>query len=224
MTRVLLIEDHHTFAQALRAVFELEDDLEVVAAVERAEEAGSVARAQRPDVVLVDLDLPSGSGHDAIRTVRQHHPPARFVVLTALRDRVELARAVEVGVAGLLHKSVEMPVLLDAVRQVAAGANLVPPGLAGELLAELAEVRRQGWHADAVRGSLSPREMEVLAGLAAGRSVADLAEALGISGDTVETHLKNARSKLGAGTRLEAVVEALRLGLVEPPGPLPGNG
>lgn len=224
MIRVLLVEDHLAFAQALRAVVALEDDLEVVAAVDRAADAGAVAERHAPDVAVVDLDLPSGSGVDAIRAVRARHPRTRFLVLTALRDRVELARAVEVGVAGLLHKSVEMPALLDAIRRVAAGENLLPPELVGELLGELGASRRQGRHAAAVRASLSGRETEVLTGLAAGRSVPTLAAELGISTDTVETHLKNARGKLGVGTRLEAVVEALRLGLVEPPGDLPRNG
>lgn len=224
MIRVLLVEDHLSFAQALRAVVDLETDLEVVEVATRADEAGPVAARCAPNVAVVDLDLPGGSGIDAIAAMRAASPETRFLILTALRDRLELARVVEAGVAGLLHKSIEMPVLLDAIRRVAAGENLLPPELVGELLRNLGKVRESSWQARLVRESLSARELEVLAGLAQGRSVDQLATALHISPTTVETHLKNARAKLGVSSRLEAVVEAMRLGLVDPPDGLPDDG
>lgn len=224
MIRVLLVEDHLTFAQALRAVVDLEEDLEVLDVVTRGDEAGPAASRTSPDVAVIDLDLPGGSGIDAVTAMRAASPGTHFLVLTALRDRLELARVVEVGVAGLLHKSIEMPVLLDAIRRVAAGENLLPADMVGELLRNLGKVREGSWQARLVRESLSARELEVLAGLAQGRSVADLAESLSISHTTVETHLKNARAKLGASSRLQAVVEAMRLGLVEPPIGLPDEG
>lgn len=224
MIRVMLVEDHLTFAQALHAVIDLEDDLEVVAVVTRGDEAGPAAARSSPDVAVVDLDLPGGSGTDAVSAVRAASPTTRFVILTALRDRLELARCVEVGVAALLHKSLEMPALLDALRRVAAGENLIPADLVGELLGNLGKVRESTWQARLVRESLSNREVEVLAGLAQGRSVDRIASDLYISPTTVETHLKNARAKLGVSSRLEAVVEAMRLGLVEPPDGVPGSG
>jgi len=222
--RVLLVEDHLSFAQALRAVIDLEEDLEVVGVATRGDEAGPAAARTSPDVAVLDLDLPGGSGIDAVATIRAASVGTRFLVLTALRDRLELARVVEAGVAGLLHKSIEMPVLLDAIRRVAAGENLLPAEMVGELLRNLGKVREGSWQARMVRESLSRRELEVLAGLAQGRSVGDLAESLHISPTTVETHLKNARTKLGASSRLEAVVEAMRLGLVDPPNGLPDHG
>ncbi|MCC5948159.1 MAG: response regulator transcription factor [Nitriliruptoraceae bacterium] len=224
MIRVLLVEDHLTFAQALRAVIDLEPDMEVVDVVTRGDAAGPAAARTTPDVAVLDLDLPGGSGIEAVAAMRAANPATRFLVLTALRDRLELARVVEAGVAGLLHKSIEMPVLLDAVRRVAAGENLLPAEMVGDLLSNLGRVREGNWQARLVRESLSARELEVLAGLAQGRSVSDLAAELHISPTTVETHLKNARAKLGASSRLEAVVEAMRLGLVAPPDGLPLQG
>jgi len=222
--RVLLVEDHLSFAQALRAVVDLEEDMEVVDVVTRGDEAGPAAARTAPDVAVLDLDLPGGSGIEAVSAMRAASAGTRFLVLTALRDRLELARVVEAGVAGLLHKSIEMPVLLDAVRRVASGENLLPAELVADLLGNLGKVREGSWQARLVRESLSGRELEVLAGLAQGRSVSDLAESLHISPTTVETHLKNARAKLGASSRLEAVVEAMRLGLVAPPDGLPLQG
>jgi DNA-binding NarL/FixJ family response regulator len=221
VTTVLLVEDHLALAQGLRSMLSLEPDLDVVDVVGRADAAADAARTHQPHVAIVDLDLPGGGGQEAIGAMRDVSPDTRYLVLTALRDRLELAKAVEVGVSGLLHKSADVPEVLDHVRRVAAGENLVPPELTAHLLSELREARQQGWRAEVTRASLSPRETEVLAALAQGESVAAIAERLHLSPDTVETHLRNARSKLGVSSRLEAVVEALRLGLVDPPGDLP---
>lgn len=223
-TGVVLVEDHLAFAQALQAVFDLEPDLEVLEVVDRADAAEGAAARHHPDVAVVDLDLPGGSGHDAVAAMRSASPHTRFLVLTALRDRVELGKVVETGVSGLLHKSSDVPAIIDAVRQIASGRNLLPPDLAAALLGDLREARQRGWRADVLREELTGREEEVLSALAQGLSVGDIAEQLHISPDTVETHLKNARRKLDVSSRLEAVVEALRLGLVDPPDRLPGNG
>lgn len=222
-TTVMLVEDHLSFAQALQAVFSLEPDLQVVEVVARADQAGSAAQHHLPDVAVIDLDLPGGGGGQAIRAIRQASPATRFLVLTALRDRLELARVVEAGVSGLLHKSADMPGVLDGVRRVAAGENLLPPEVTASLLGDLGAARRHHWRAEIARSTLSPRETEILAGLAQGQTTRDMAAALGIRPDTAETHLRNARSKLGVGSRLEAVVEAIRLKLVEPPHDLPGD-
>lgn len=222
--RVVLVEDHLAFAQALQAVFDLESDLEVVDVVARADAAEGVAERYRPDVAVIDLDLPGGSGHEAVVAMRRASPQTRFLALTALRDRVELGKVVEAGVSGMLHKSTDVPAIIDAVRRIAEGRNLLPPDVAASLLGDLRDARQQGWRANVTREELTGRELEVLAALTQGMSVHDIAEQLHISPDTVETHLKNARAKLGVSSRLEAVVEALRMGLVDPPDRLPGNG
>lgn len=220
---VVLVEDHLTFAQALEAVFSLEPDLRVLAVVAQADDAGVVARRLTPDVAVVDLDLPGGGGELAIRGMREASPRTRFLVLTASRDRLELARVVEAGVSGLLHKSADMPRVLEGVRRVARGDNLLPPAVVAALLGDLGAARRHQWRSEVARATLSPRETEILAGLAQGRTVQDIAHMLGISAGTAETHLRNARSKLGVSSRLHAVVEAIRLNLVDPPRELPGD-
>lgn len=217
MTTVLIVEDHAALARGLESALSLETDLEVVGVVTRADAAAAAAADHRPTVAIIDLDLPGGGGQQAIVAMRESSPGTRFLVLTALRDRLELAKAVEAGVSGLLHKSADMPQLLQHLRAVAGGRNLLDPVVTSSLLADLRESRHRGWRAEMARGALSPRETEVVAALTQGESVADIAERLAISPDTVETHVRNARNKLGVSSRLDVVIEAMRLGLVDPP-------
>lgn len=215
--RLLLVEDHASYRQAIEAVCQLEDDLVVVGHAARGDEAAEVAAACRPDVALVDLDLPGADGVAALRAIRASGQVA-CLVLTALTDDVVLGEAVEAGAAGVVHKSAEVGDLLDAVRAVASGANLLDPTLVTRWLQRLHETREGRWRSRVLSQALSPREHEVLRRLTAGQSVAVMAEDLGISVPTVETHLRNLRLKLGAESRLEAVITGLELGLVDPPG------
>lgn len=216
-TTVLIVEDHAALARGLESVLSLETDLEVVGVVTRADAAAAAAAEYRPTVAVVDLDLPGGGGQQAILAMRESSPDTRFLVLTALRDRLELAKAVEAGASGLLHKSADVPQLLQHLRAVAGGRNLLDPVVTSSLLAELRDARHRGWRAELAREALSPRETEVIAALARGESVTEIAERLTLSPDTIETHVRNARNKLGVSSRLEAVIEAMRLGLVDPP-------
>lgn len=215
--RVLLVEDHASLRQALEAVIALEDDLEVVGHVARGDLVEEAVDTSRPDVAVVDLDLPGASGIEVLEVLRDRDPPVTCLVLTALTDEPELGRAVEAGAAGVLHKSAEVPELLAAIRSVAGGANLLDPSLTSRWLRSLGRRRDDQWRARVTRDALSPREQEILVALAGGATVAAIAATLGIAADTVETHIRNLRGKLGASSRLEAVVIGLRLGLVEPP-------
>lgn len=219
--RLLLLEDHASFRQALETVIELEPDLEIVAQADRGDVAAELAATVRPHVAIVDLDLPGMSGVDSMREIRRSSPGTRCLVLTALRDAVELGRAIEAGAAALVHKSVDMALLLGAIRDVAAGATLLVPESTSRFLGALSASRADEWQAELYRRSLTARELEVLAHLADGRTNRTIAAALGISPDTVQTHVRNLLGKLDVASRLEAVVLALRLGLVAPPGARP---
>lgn len=221
-TRILLVEDHAAFRQAIEAVCGLEPDLHVVGHAGRGDEAASVARASLPDVALVDLDLPGGAGADVVRELRGDLG-LPCLVLTGLTDDVALGEAVEAGAAAVLHKSTEISELLAAVRTVAGGGTLLDPTLVSRWLQHLRDRRDDLWRSRVTADALSPREREVLERLAAGEAVAAMATSMGISEQTVETHLRNLRGKLGADSRLEAVLTALRLGLVPPPD-YPGSG
>lgn len=217
MIRVLLVDDHASFRQALEGMISLEADLEVVGHVGRGDLAGKAAEAQRPDVAVVDLDLPGAGGVDAMADIRDASPGTRCVVLTALVEPVELGRAVEGGAAAVLHKSVQMAQVFDVIRAVASGKTMLDPERTVAWLRALHGHRETRWQARAAEALLSPREQEVLELLAQGLGTRAIAQQLFISEGTAQTHVRNLRVKLGAGTRLEAVAEALRLGLLKPP-------
>jgi DNA-binding NarL/FixJ family response regulator len=213
---ILLVEDHLTLRQALHAVFAIEDDLELVAETAEVIEAIRLA-ALRPSVAIIDLGLPEGSGVDAIEQIRVASPSTRCIVLTALADDAELGRAIQAGAAAILHKSVDISVLLDAIRSVASGATLLAPEDTARRLQALDRARQQRWETAAVQATLTTREQQVLELLATGADGRQIARALAISPQTSETHIRNLMGKLDARSRLEAVAKALRLGLVRAP-------
>jgi DNA-binding NarL/FixJ family response regulator len=218
MIRLLLVEDHVSFAQALTALISLQKDLSVVAVLDRGDGAVEQLRATPADVAIVDLDLPGMPGVDTVAAVREGFPQVGCVVLTALTDPVELGRAVEAGASAVLHKSVPIDDVLAAARSVAAGRNLLEPSTTSTWLRALANHRERTWRARVTADSLSPRERDVLRLLAEGQDTDAIARALGVTPATAQTHLRNLRGKLGVHSRLEAVVEGLRLGLVNGPG------
>lgn len=217
MIRVLLVEDHASYRQALDTVMQVEGDLEVVAQVERADGAADAASSAHPDVAIVDLDLPGGSGVDAVEAIRDHCPAVACVVLSALTDDVSFGRAIEAGASAALHKSVDIQELLAVIRKVASGSTVLAADETSRRLRALAAARDQAWHARVLDESITAREREVLQLLADGLDNRAIATRLGISPQTVRTHIGNLLAKLAVSSRLEAVVKAVRLGLVEPP-------
>jgi DNA-binding NarL/FixJ family response regulator len=220
--RILFVEDHASFRQALETVLSGEPDLELVAQTSDGAEAVELAARSGADVAIVDLDVPGRSGVEVTLDLRDGAPDVRVLVLTALRDEVELGRVVEAGASAVLHKSVEIETLLGAVRRVAGGASLLEPAQTSRWLEALARHRDGAWRSDLLRSSLSPRELEVLGLLAEGLGNAEVGDLLGISPETVQTHVRNLMGKLDVRNRLEAVTLGIRLGLVPPPGdPVP---
>lgn len=217
MTTLLLVEDHASFREALQAVIAMEDDLAVVAQVDRGEQAGTAAAEHNPDVAVVDLDLPGADGIAAVHAIRRSSPGTACLVLTALRDEVELGRAVQAGAAAVLHKAVEIDELLAAIRRVASGATLLSPADTSRWLQAAVAARDRWWLGELLDRTLSPREKEVLELLAQGGTSQGIAADLQISVETVQTHVRNVLAKLDVGSRLEAVAKAIRLGLVDPP-------
>ena len=214
MIKVMLVEDHTSYAQALTAVMALETDFVVVGHATGADEAADLAARAEPDVAVVDLDLPAASGVDVLNDLRAQARAPACVVLTALTDRAELGRAVEAGAAAVLHKSADMTDLLDVLRRVAAGGTELAAEQTSEWLRALAAERERTWRARTMRDALTAREAEILQLLSDGRSSRAIAQTLFISPETVQTHVRNLLGKLGVGSRLEAVTLALRLGLV----------
>lgn len=216
MTKVLLVEDHASFREALATVMDIEDDLEAVGEVERADEAAPAAERLRPDVALVDLDLPGG-GILALDELRRRCPATACIVLSALSDDMVLGQAIEAGASAVLHKSVAIPELLRVIRVVAGGQTVLPAEPTSRALRALAAHRDRDWHARILAETITQREHEVLQHLAEGGDNLSIGRRLGISPQTVQTHIRNILAKLAVGSRLEAVAKALRYGLIDPP-------
>ncbi len=210
--RVLLVEDHSSFRQATASVFEREPGFEVVG------QAGSLAEARRllegVDVAVVDLGLPDGYGGEIIKELREKNPQAQTLVLSATLDRAEMARAVEAGAAGFLHKSAGMVEVMEAIRRLRAGETLLPVEEVVELLRFAGSRREHEHEARLAIAQLTPREKEVLQALAEGLDGKEIAERLRISDKTERNHMASILAKLGVHSRLQALVFALRHNVV----------
>lgn len=214
---VLLVEDHASFRQALEVVLLGERELRVVGQVSHAAEAGKAAARIRPQLALIDLDLPDGSGVQAINDIHAASPETACLVLSALTDDVEFGRAIEAGAAAVLHKSIDIAELLRALRAVAGGAVVLPRLDTSRRLRALAAARNQEWEAKILRERLTAREHEILDRLTRGQGHHEIAAQLFISPETAQTHIRNLLGKLGVNSRLEAVVKGLQLRLVDSP-------
>jgi DNA-binding NarL/FixJ family response regulator len=213
MTRVLIIEDHASLREPLRFMFEREPEFEVVGEAESLSEARKILGGI--DVAIVDLALPDGDGTDLIPELRATSPRAVVLVLTASVDQEEYARAIEAGAAGVLHKSARIKEVIGAVRRLMSGEALLSPNQIAELLS-LARRQREQTHAPqrpAVQ--LTRREQDILQALAEGLNDKEIADRLHITAGTARNHTVNVLGKLNAHSRLQALVFAVRQGLVE---------
>ncbi|HZH19397.1 MAG TPA: response regulator transcription factor [Geodermatophilus sp.] len=191
MIRVLIAEDQSMVRGALRALLELEEDLTVVAEVGRGDEVVDAAREHRPDVALLDIEMPGCDGIEAARALAGAVPDCRAVVLTTFGRPGFLRRAMEVGAAGFLVKDAPVAELARAIRAVVAGERVIDRDLAAAALALGAT-------------PLSAREADVLREAADGATVADISRRLFLSEGTVRNYLSSAIGKTGARTRVEA--------------------
>ncbi len=216
MQRVLLVEDHTSFRQALALLFEAEPGFEVAGQAGTLKEARRVvSRAKRrPTLGIIDLNLPDGDGSELIGELREQNPEFAALVLTASLDKAEHARAVEAGAAGVLHKSADVDEILDAARRLAAGEPLMSPQEVSRMIRLAARSREEEQALRENAARLTPREREVLQALAEGLSNREIAERLHMSVDTERTHMVNILNKLGAHSRLQALVLAARAGVV----------
>ena len=211
--RILLVEDHASFRQAIASMFEREPEFVVVG------QAGTLSEARKMlygvDVAVVDLTLPDGYGGELIKELRAYNPQAQVLVLSASLDRAEIARAVEAGAAGILHKTVEMHEVVEAVQRLRAGETLLPMEDVVELLRFASSQRDQEYKAHQAITQLTNREKEVLQVLAEGLDSKEIAERLHISSKTEANHMSSILNKLGLHSRLQALVFALRYGVIE---------
>ena len=210
LIRVALCDDHAVVRSGLRRIVDDEPDLEVVGEAGTAEEAVVVARAERPDVFVMDLGLPGTSGIDATRRIAEASPATAILVLTVHDDIAYLRKAFDAGARGYLVKDAADVELVLAIRQVAAGEEYVHPRLGAALLSP-----STAGHLVGPGGELSERELEVLRLVALGNTNAEIATELYVSVRTVETHRAHVQQKLGIKARAELVRYARENGLLD---------
>ena len=207
-TRVLIVEDHQVVADGLSALINDQEDMTVVGTAGSVSDSISRATELMPDIVLMDFRLGDGTGADAGTAIRQVRPETKLIFLT--REDSDTARfaALEAGASAFIHKSRAAQEVVEAIRTVAGGGSLFTP----RSIATLLNKRRE---AESQLERLTRREKEVLRLMAEGTSSRDIAAKLGISYTTVRTHIRSLGSKLGVHSKLEAIVKARELALVE---------
>jgi DNA-binding NarL/FixJ family response regulator len=201
--RILAVDDHALLRDGIARLIGNQSDMELVAEASNGREAIELFRQHRPDVTLMDLQMPEMSGIEAMNAIRAEFPESRIIMLTTYAGDVQVFRALKAGARGYLLKGLLRKVLLDTIRAVHAGQKRLPP----EIAAEIAE--------HATDDSLTPREIDVLRLVAGGNPNKEIAARLSITEETVKGHMKNILGKLGANDRTHAVTLGLKRGFID---------
>ena len=201
--RILAVDDHALLRDGIGALIAPEPDLKLVGACSNGREALELFRELRPDVTLMDLQMPEMGGLDATIAIRGEFPDARIIVLTSYAGDVQVVRALKAGASGYLLKNLVHKELLDTIRSVHTGRKALSPEVSFDLATH------------ATDDPLTPAEIEVLRLVAAGNSNKRIADTLGITEDTVKGRLRNILSKLGASDRTHATTIGLKRGIIQ---------
>lgn len=198
---VLIVDDHPIFRDGVSMLVDKQSDMKVVGEASNGQEAIELCQTLHPTIVLMDLQMPQMGGIEALRAIRAAQPDIKVVVLTTYKGDVQAAQAFAAGASGYLLKDLVRKDLIGIIRDVHQGQFVVPPEIARALASHISDQ------------ALSVREIEVLKFVALGQSNKEIARSLGISEDTVKSHMKNVMTKLGANDRTHAVTLALKRGI-----------
>ncbi len=203
LIRILTVDDHPLLRKGIAALVNTEPDLKMVAEASNGKEAIEAFRSYKPDVTLMDLQMPEVDGLEAIQDIRREFPDARIIVLTTYSGDMQVLRALKAGARAYILKGLVHKELLDTIRAVHAGQKRIPPQIAAELADH------------ATDDALTEREVDVLRLIATGNSNKQIAGQLSIGEATVKSHVTNILSKLGANDRTHSVTIALKRGIIE---------
>jgi DNA-binding NarL/FixJ family response regulator len=203
LIRIMTVDDHPLLRQGIAALLKTDPGMEMVSEACDGEEAIVQFRLHRPDVTLMDLQMPNMNGNEAISRIRSEFPDAKILMLSTYAGDVQILAAIKAGARGYLLKGNVRTELLEAIRTVHAGRKRIPPEIAAELADHAAD------------DQLSAREIDVLRLIGAGNANKQIADKLSIGETTVKSHISNILSKLGANDRAHAVTIALRRGIIE---------
>src|SRR5271165_735801 len=205
LIRILTVDDHALLREGIAALVKAEKDMELVAEASDGEQAIEQFRRHRPDITLMDIQMPNMNGTEAINRIRNEFPNAKIIVLSTYSGDVQVRQAIKAGARGYIVKGHVHRELLEAIRSVHAGHKRIPPEIAAELADHAAD------------DQLSSREIDVLRLIGAGNANKEIADKLSIGETTVKSHITNILSKLGANDRAHAVTIALRRGIIDLP-------
>lgn len=221
---ILLVDDHTLFRKGLTELLEGRDAIRVIAATGDPEEALAIAREQRPDVAIVDLNMPPHGGLSLLRRLREQGWQGASIVLTVSDAEDDMANALASGARGYLLKDMEPDELVDAVRRALRGETVVAPAMTLKLI-DLLHPKRAAAAREDLLAELTPREREILQHLAQGMTNKAIARALDISHETVKLHVRRVLAKLKLSSRVEAAVFAVEHGVSSARRPPPeGSG
>jgi DNA-binding NarL/FixJ family response regulator len=203
--RVLAVDDHPLLREGIGALIAAEPDMELVGSCSTGREAIQQFRTLRPDVTLMDLQMPEMNGLDAIIAIRGEFPDARIIVLTTFAGDVQALRAIKAGAAGYVLKEGVHKDLLDMIRSVRAGRRTLSPEVSFQIANHISD------------DALTPAEIDVLRLIAAGKANKQIADQLGVTEFTVKSRVQNILSKLGASDRTQAALIGVKRGIVDLP-------
>ena len=218
--KLLVVDDHAIFREGLRALLDMEDDFVVIGEASRGDEAVTMVAEDQPDVILLDLHLPDGSGAQFCRQLLRVSPKSKVLILSAYDDDQEVSAALISGASGYVLKTVGGERLADNIRSVYGGEVLLAPTVAAKVVRQLSRLREETSRQEEALDALTPREREVFFLASRGLKNSEIASELYLSEKTIKTHLRNIYNKLNLASKAELRLFAVRTGLTaETPSP-----
>jgi DNA-binding NarL/FixJ family response regulator len=216
--KLLIVDDHAIFREGLRALLDMEEDFTVIGEASEGEEALAMVADDPPDVILLDLHLPDGSGADFCRQLLRISPKSKVLILSAYDNDQEVSAALIAGASGYVLKTVGGERLADNIRSVQKGEVLLAPAVAAKVVRQLSRLREETGRQEEALEGLTPREREVFFLASRGLRNSEIAAELYLSEKTIKTHLRNIYNKLNLTSKAELRLFAVKMGLVsEPP-------
>ncbi|MCL7452339.1 MAG: response regulator transcription factor [Anaerolineae bacterium] len=215
--RLVIVDDHAIFREGLRALLDMEEDFVVVGEASRGDEAVAMVADDKPDVILLDLHLPDGSGSQFCNQLLKVSPNSKVLILSAYNDDQEISAALISGARGYVLKTVGGERLADNIRSIQRGEVLLAPAVADKVVQQLSRLHEEDGRQEEALEVLTPREREVFALASRGLKNAEIADELFLSEKTIKTHLRNIYNKLNLASKAELRLFAVKMGLTTEP-------
>ena len=215
--RVLIVDDHLLFSSGVRVLLEQSDQFIVLGEVADGLEGVKRTESLKPDIVLMDIHMPGISGREALRLIGESAPEAKVVMLTVSEDANDLIECLREGAAGYILKNIAADTLVDALLKIHRGESIISPKMTSRLVRHLQAQQPDEVVIEAQREEMSPREKEVLRGLARGQTNRELAAELGVAESTVKIHIQNIFKKTCLRSRVQAALYAVEHGYADKP-------